>query len=360
MGTIVERKSKSGIKYRAQVIKKNNGRVVISKSKTFPRKTAAAGWIKLIEKEFDAGKLVNDQVRTTVRELIDKVVAMQRKEMGKTKAQVLNTIKRFDVADFEVTSLRSADLVEFANQVAEGEHGSAARSPATTANYMSHLSGCLRLARPAFNVPFDKSIIAEARETTTSLGITGKSKKRTKRPSMTDLDLLMESFVKRETRDSRAIPMSKIVPFAIFSARRQAEITRILWDDYSKEHRTILVRDMKDPGEKEGNDVTCELPPEAIRIIESMPRAADEIFPFHKDVIGRHFTGTCKFLGIRNLHFHDLRHEAASWLVETGRTLPQAMSVTGHKSWSSLQRYSHLKTVGNKYENWKWLEEIVA
>ncbi|SHE54697.1 hypothetical protein SAMN05444279_1043 [Ruegeria intermedia] len=230
MGTIVERKSKSGIKYRAQVIKKDNGRIVFSKSATFPRKTTATAWIRRIEKEFNAGKLVSHQVRTKVQELIDQVIATQRKEMGKTKSQVLNTIKLFDVADLEVTSLRPSDLVEFAIQVAEGEHGSAARSPATTSNYMSHLAGCLRLARPAFDVPFDKRVIEEARETTTSLGITGKSKKRTRRPSIAELDALMESFVRRETRDTRAIPMSKIVPFAIFSARRQAEISRILWD----------------------------------------------------------------------------------------------------------------------------------
>lgn len=130
--------------------------------------------------------------------------------MGKTKAQVLSTIKGFAIADFEVASLRSADLVEFANQVAEGKHGSAARSPAATANYMSHLSGCLKIATPAFDVPFDKSIIEEVRETTTFLGITAKSKKRTKRPSFAELDALMECFVERETRDSRAIPMKKL------------------------------------------------------------------------------------------------------------------------------------------------------
>ena len=356
MGTIVERKSKSGTKHRAQVIKKKEGEVVFSKSATFSRKTAANAWIKKVEKDFDAGKLTNRQIQTTVSELFDKVIDTQRKQMGKTKSQVLKTIKLFDVADFEVASLRPADLVEFANQVAEGEHGPAGRSPSTTANYMSHLSGCLNLARPAFAIPFDKRVVEEARETTSTLGITGKSKKRTRRPDPAELDALMDYFVRRETRDSRAIPMSKIVPFAIFSARRQDEITRILWDDYSQEHATILVRNMKDPGEKEGNDVVCELTPEAIRIIESMPRLADKIFPVHKDVVGRQFTGTCRFLGIRNLRFHDLRHEAASWLVETGRTLPQAMSVTGHKSWSSLQRYSHLKKVGNRYENWAWME----
>ncbi|GAB5436838.1 tyrosine-type recombinase/integrase [Falsiruegeria mediterranea] len=360
MGTIVERKSKSGIKYRAQVINKDKGKIVISRSATFERRTLAVSWIKRIEKEFDAGKLIPKPARTNVGELIEKVIAAQHKEMGKTKSQVLRAIQQFDLADYEVASLRSPDLVEFALEVAEGKLGSAARTPATTANYLSHLSGCLKLARPAFDIPFDRRIMEEARETTTSLGVTGKAKKRTRRPSMAELDALMDFFVAREKRDNRAIPTRKIVPFATFSARRQAEITRILWDDYSKEHATVLVRDMKDPGEKEGNDVVCELPPQAVEIIESMPRVSDRIFPFHKDVIGRQFTGTCKFLGIRNLCFHDLRHEAASWLIETGRTVPQAMSVTGHKSWSSLQRYSHLKAIGNKYENWRWFSELLT
>jgi len=143
MGTIVERKSKSGTKHRALVIKKKEGEVVFSKSATFSRKTAANAWIKKVEKDFDAGKLTNRQIQTTVSELIDKVIDTQRKQMGKTKSQVLKTIKLFDVTDFEVASLRPADLVEFANQVAEGEHGPAGRSPSTTANYMSHLPGCL-------------------------------------------------------------------------------------------------------------------------------------------------------------------------------------------------------------------------
>jgi hypothetical protein len=41
------------------------------------------------------------------------------------------------------------------------------------------------------------------------------------------------------------------------------------------------------------------------------------------------------------LHFHDLRHEGISRLFEMGRTIPQAASVSGHRSWASLQRYSH-------------------
>ncbi len=357
MGTVIECKSSTGTKYKAQVIRKKGGKVVLFKSKTFGRRSSAKAWVKRIEREFDEGRVRQKSNSTTVSSLVDLVSSKQR-DMGKTKAQVLKTIKSFAIADYEVTSLKSADLVEFATQVAEGMHGPQARSPATTANYLSHLTSCLCLAEPGFDIPFDDTIARKARRSAAILGLIGKSRKRTRRPTIGELDQLMSYFASRSAKDSRAIPMQKIVPFAIFSGRRQAEITRILWEDYCPTQGTVKVRDMKDPGEKVGNDVVCELTPEAISIIESMPRLEERIFPFHKDVIGRQFTGTCQFLEIRNLRFHDLRHETASWLLESGRTLPQTMSVTGHKNWTSLQRYAHLKTVGNKFEAWKWLKVV--
>lgn len=48
-----------------------------------------------------------------------------------------------------------------------------------------------------------------------------------------------------------SIPMQKIVAFAIFSTRRQEEITLLQWDDL--DHDRILVRDMKHLGDKKGN-----------------------------------------------------------------------------------------------------------
>jgi hypothetical protein len=37
----------------------------------------------------------------------------------------------------------------------------------------------------------------------------------------------------------------------------------------------------------------------------------------------------------------------------TRRSVPAA-SVSGHRSWSSLKRYTHLRQTGDKYEGWKW------
>lgn len=109
-----------------------------------------------------------------------------------------------------------------------------------------------------------------------------------------------------------SINMLKMTAFALFSTRRQEEITRIKWADLDEAGNRVLVRDMKNPGQKLGNDVWCHLPPEAMAIIQTMPKAVEEIFPYNAESISASWTRACKFLGIEDLHFHDLRHEASA------------------------------------------------
>ena len=142
--------------------------------------------------------------------------------------------------------------------------------------------------------------------------------------------------------------MQKIVAFAIFSTRRQEEITLLRWDD------------LEDPGDKKGNNVYCELPPEAIAIVKTMPRDEERIFPYSTDAISAAFTRACKIIGIKDLRFHDLRHEGISHLFEIGRTIPQVAAVSGHRSWTSLKRYTHIRQCLDKYHDWKWKAVVAA
>jgi integrase len=48
-------------------------------------------------------------------------------------------------------------------------------------------------------------------------------------------------------------------------------------------------------------------------------------------------------IGISDLHFHDLRHEAVSRLVEGGLSDQEVASISGHKSMQMLRRYTHLR-----------------
>ncbi len=45
---------------------------------------------------------------------------------------------------------------------------------------------------------------------------------------------------------------------------------------------------------------------------------------------------------LQDLRLHDMRHEATSSLFERGLTSMEVASITGHKTLSMLQRYTHL------------------
>jgi integrase len=50
-----------------------------------------------------------------------------------------------------------------------------------------------------------------------------------------------------------------------------------------------------------------------------------------------------KAAGLSDLHFHDLRHEAVSRLVEGGLSDQEVSAISGHKSMQMLKRYTHLR-----------------
>jgi len=48
-------------------------------------------------------------------------------------------------------------------------------------------------------------------------------------------------------------------------------------------------------------------------------------------------------LGIRDLRFHDLRHEATSRLFERGYQIHEVAQFTLHESWNELKRYTNIR-----------------
>lgn len=164
------------------------------------------------------------------------------------------------------------------------------------------------------------------------LGITGKAKKRDRRPTLDELNALLSAFQEKHLHRPGSLPMHRIVGFALFSTRRQEEISRITWKGIDREHSRVFIKDMKHPGDKIGNDVWCDLPPTALNIALAMPKRGKLVFPYKSDTISASFTRTCEFLGIEDLRFHDLRHEGVTRLFEIGRTIPQVTAVSGHRA----------------------------
>ena len=254
--------------------------------------------------------------------------------------------RRIDIAEMKCSAITSADIVSFAQALKV--------APQTVSNYLSHLAAIFAIARPAWGYPLDQQAMKDAFAVAKKLGLTAKGRQRERRPTIEELDQIMEHFGVVSARRPGSLPMQRIIPFAIFSTRRQEEIVRIRWTDY--DGNRVMVRDMKHPGDKLGNDVWCDLPPEASAIVESMPRRDERIFPYSTDAISAAFTRACHVLGIDDLHFHDLRHEGVSRLFEIGWNIPQVAKVSGHRSWSSLKRYEHMRQTGDKFDGWKWAQ----
>ncbi len=153
--------------------------------------------------------------------------------------------------------------------------------------------------------------------------------------------------------------MPKVLGFAIFSTRRQEEIIGIRWDDLDEKRQAVLVKNMKNPGQKIGNDVWCHLPDEAWAILQSMPKGCVEISPYNSDSISAAFTPACKYLELKDLRFHDMRHDGISRLFEIHWCILRVSSVSGHRDWNSLSRYTHMRGRGAPYQGWEWLKRIV-
>lgn len=362
MGTIVKRSRRDGsVAWLAQIVIKRGGKIVLRENRTFERRSTASAWLSQREDrleepeglEFALQTKSNDGRVPTLADAIDRYVGESNKKIGRTKTQVLKTIKQYDIASKPCNSITSTDIVAFAREKLE-----TGVQPQTVSNYLAHLSAVFAIARPAWNYPLDRQAMQDALIVADRLGLTTKSRERDRRPTLAELDRLMKHFKDRSSSTPSCIPMHRIIAFAIFSTRRQQEIVQITWKDLDREGKRVLVRDMKNPGQKIGNNVWCELEEQALAIVEAMPKVAARIFPYSTVAISASFTRACKILGIDDLHFHDLRHDGVSRLFELGHNIPRVASNSGHRSWISLKRYTHLRQTGDKYAGWKWLAEV--
>lgn len=362
MATIRARKRTDGsTSYTAQIRLIREGAQVYQESQTFARKQAAQAWVRKREAELDQPGAIEraNRIGATVKEMIDRYMVEMEKArgLGKTKLATLKAISESYLGAVSDQDLNCQILVEYAVWRMGPEGGGVL--PQTAGNDLAHLGAVLSIARPAWGYEVDPQVMGNARKVLRKLGYNMRSRERDRRPTLDELDRLLEHFQSIQDRRPTSINMLKMTAFALFSTRRQEEITRIKWADLDEEGSRVLIRDMKNPGQKMGNDVWCHLPPEALAIIQTMPKALEEIFPYSAESISTSWTRACKLLGIKDLHFHDLRHDGVSRLFEMDWDIPRVASVSGHRDWNSMRRYTHLRGRGDAYAGWKWYQKVL-
>lgn len=357
MATITARRRKSGVRYTAQIRINRNGRTVYTESETFDKKPLAKQWAAKREAELSGpGALQAAQHRGIS---IGQVLEWYRDDFngltkfGRSKLSHINfMINSMDLAQLDAIEVTSAQLVSHAYQRRKGGAG-----PSTVNNDMVWLRNAFRAIRVSKNIPCNLQAVDDAAYLCRKENVISKSATRDRRPTLGELDALLAHFQQSGARSRRAaMPMVDIVLMALFSSRRQGEICGIQWADLDERKHRVLVRDMKHPTKK--IDTWVFLPDPAWSMVERQPQLDGEsrIFPFNPNSVSSAFTRACHFLDIEDLCFHDLRHECTSHLFELEWGIPKVAGVTGHRSWTSLQRYTHLSEGGyfDKYDGWGW------
>jgi integrase len=68
-----------------------------------------------------------------------------------------------------------------------------------------------------------------------------------------------------------------------------------------------------------------------------------------KRLANRWWSATCARAGLTGLHFHDLRHEFGSQLLEAGGQLPEVQAALGHTNIKMTSTYLNATQQGVKH-----------
>lgn len=273
----------------------------------------------------------------TIGETIIKLLADSKtKDAIKGAASNLRMLLKYDIARIPTDALRGSDLVEHCEI---RKQDLSRPSPATLYHDITNIISSMKLANTLFNLNVDINSLTEGKATLYKLKWISGSTARNRRPSSNELDQIFELAKIKQEKPKNKLPILDVIMLALETAMRRSEVVKVTWDDYSAEKQSLTIRDRKDP--KNPIDQDISLSHEAIAIIERQPRSNinEPIFPFSAGTITSNWCALCKQLAISNLHFHDLRAEAACRYYQQGWNIVQIAKQTGHKNLNTLNDF---------------------
>jgi integrase len=310
-----------------------------SVSKSFPTKSLASEWARKVESEMDASLYRDNRSLNSITfgDLVDRYTKEigAIRPFGKNKAAVLKTLNAA-LGSVPLSSLNADRLGKYVDQRRAGGAGGV-----TVGIDLTYIGGILKTASAIWKMPVDQMAVSDARARLAHLGVSTKSRERTRRPATAEIEALCDHFRAKGSR--QRVPMPDIIQFAVATAMRLGEIINLKWADLNEADRTIIIRNRKHPTEKAGNDQEVPLLGNAFDIVKRQPATSDRIFPVTEGTVSSIFPRACQALLIEDLKFHDLRHEGVSRLFEQGYTIEQVALVSGHRDWKMLARYTQIK-----------------
>jgi integrase len=141
-----------------------------------------------------------------------------------------------------------------------------------------------------------------------------------------------------------------IVKFALYTGMRKGDILGLKWSNVNLQTGTLTFNEMKKGGKTQVKPLCAD----AVTLLMGIKKGeSDYIFTFEGrplKSVDRSFRSALKRAGIKDFHFHDLRHCSASWLLMRGASLKSVQEHLNHSSLAMTQRYAHLAPEFQKAE----------
>lgn len=338
-------------------------------TRTFNTLAEAKAWATMIEREMDAGVFVsrNEAESTSFAKALQMYAEQvtSKKRSSDSELSRIQALQRHPLALRSLASIRGADMASYRDQrLAEGLAAATVRRELALISHvftiarkewrMESLSNPVELIRqPSVDDARDRRILSSDVWT------------------LRDGKLICEHLDELEMicRYARSTELPQIVRFAVETGMRRSEIAGLVRINVDIKKRTALL-----PLTKNGTARGVPLSSCAAEIVKSQPVRDDGlVFKSRPDTITKAFNdavsgarqayieGLSLYLQqkklsptkieqaitsdafLKNLRFHDLRHEATSRLAEIF-PLHELTKITGHQDTRMLMRYYHPKT----------------
>lgn len=143
-------------------------------------------------------------------------------------------------------------------------------------------------------------------------------------------------------------PVCQIALFLLSTGCRLNEVLSAKWTDVNLEKNIFTIRATNAKSRKLRG---VPLNESAIEILNQLDTQGKFEYLFINRLTGMPYRNIHKVwqrlrekAGLKHLRLHDLRHQYASFLVNSGRTLYEVQQIFGHSTSVVTQRYSHLST----------------
>jgi integrase len=297
-------------------------------TKTFNNKRDAESWARGVEADMDRGAFIPSTIaqRTTVRKALERyqeeVFPRLARSGNDEKARLRRLIN--DMGELSLSALEAAHVAKYRDR--RLKDGAA---PQTVKHEIGLLGRVLKHCVMDWGIPLTRGIVTS----------------QVRKPSLPpgrDRRLVddEESRLLDAAKTSKSKEIEAIIVIALETAARRGEITAMTW-----EHINLVRCTWHIPHTKNGVPRTVPLSPRAVEFLQRIPQRIDgrvwALKASHS--ITQAFDRICKRAKIEGLNFHDLRHEATTRFFEQGFEIMEVASITGHKTLTMLQRYTHLR-----------------